>query len=212
MLVGKEQKIRVTSLFCMFIDVDPEKYFYEVRASEPTADVEKAARLIFLNKTCFNGLYRVNSKGKFNVPFGKYKNPTICNEKKLRAVSEVLNKSNAHLLSVDFEEAVKGAKNGDFVYFDPPYHPVSSTANFTSYTLNGFNKNDQKRLANLCGELRERGCDVLLSNSNTPEIKALYNDQKKFKVKEVPALRAINCKGNLRTGHSELIITTTKSK
>lgn len=198
-------------------DADQESYFYKVRKiSLPElsklSEVDKAARLLFLNKTCFNGLYRVNSKGVFNVPFGRYKNPKICDENNLRAVSTALNLSEAKIFSGDFVDMTKQAEAGDFIYFDPPYHPMSSTASFTSYTENGFDEKDQKRLSNLCIELGERGCTVLLSNSNTPEIRALYKDPEKFKIKEVSAMRAINCKGNLRTGHTELIITTTKFK
>ena len=185
--------------------VNPEKYYYEVRETEPSADIEKAARLIFLNKTCFNGLYRVNGKGKFNVPFGRYKNPKICDEGNLRSVSSALRWSKAKLLPGDYREATKEAKKGDFVYFDPPYHPLSSTASFTSYTRYGFSIEEQENLSEWFEELHKRGCRILLSNSNTPEILSLY-DKKSFHLKVVPALRAINCKGNLRKGHTELII------
>jgi DNA adenine methylase len=178
-------------------------YFYQVRALELSADVEKAARLVFLNKTCFNGLYRVNSKGKFNVPFGQYKKPRILDEENLRAVSEVLRWSNAELLSLDFKEATKDAVKDDFVYFDPPYHPKSATANFTSYTESGFSEKEQERLRDWFRELAKRGCSVVLSNSDTPQIHTLYRG---FNVEVVQAMRAINCKGNGRKGHTELII------
>jgi DNA adenine methylase len=188
----------------------PENYFYEVRKSEPANDLEKAARLLFLNKTCFNGLYRVNSKGKFNVPFGKYKNPKIVDESNLRAVSSVLKWSQAQLLPLDYRKATESAKEGDFVYFDPPYQPSSSTANFTSYTKSGFSMAEQEELATLFKKLHEKGCYVLLSNSNTEDIISLYKNIgiKELIIEVVPALRAINCKGNLRKGHTELIITT----
>ncbi len=184
----------------------PEDYFYAVRESEPTNNVEIAARLIFLNKTCFNGLYRVNSKGKFNVPFGRYRNPAICDKENLKSVSSALCWFKAKIVPLDYLEAAQQAKKGDFVYFDPPYQPVSKTANFTGYTQNGFSARDQEKLARLCKELSDRGCKVLVSNSNTEDILSLYADTERFVVKTVAAMRAINCKGNLRTGHSELII------
>jgi DNA adenine methylase len=183
-----------------------EEYYYKVVASEPTDDVDKAARIIFLNRTCFNGLYRVNLKGRFNVPLGQYKNPRICDPDNLRAVSTALRWSKTKLLPLDFRETVKDAKEGDFIYFDPPYNPVSSTASFTGYTKYRFSLKEQKELAKLFNELAQRGCYVLLSNSNTPEIRLLYSDEGIY-VKVVPALRAINCKANLRfAGHTELII------
>jgi DNA adenine methylase len=182
---------------------DPKKYFYSVRAAEPELDVEKAARLIFLNKTCFNGLYRVNSKGKFNVPCGWFLNPSIFDPENLRSVSAVLNWSNAKLLVADFREATKDAKDGDFIYFDPPYLPKSITASFTCYTAGGFSAANQKELEKWSVELSNRGCKVLLSNSDTPEIHEMYKD---YKIERVQVLRAINCKGDQRKGHTELII------
>jgi DNA adenine methylase len=181
----------------------PEKYYYEVRRQEPLDDIKKAARLIFLNKTCYNGLYRVNKKGKFNVPFGKYENPRICDKENLRRVSQVLNWVNANILKADYQEAVKDAKEGDFIYFDPPYQPVSATANFTGYTHAGFSIEDQKTLGKLFRELDERGCKILLSNSDTIEVWEIYQ---RFNIEKVQVLRAINCKGNQRRGHTELII------
>lgn len=183
--------------------INPKDYYYSVRATEPQLNVEKAARLIFLNKTCFNGLYRVNSKGKFNVPCGWFLNPRIFEPENLRLVSTVLNWSNAKLLIADFREATKDAKEGDFVYFDPPYLPKSPTASFTSYTAGGFSISDQKTLEKWSAELSKRGCKILLSNSDTPEIHEIYKD---YKIELVQVLRAINCKGDQRKGHTELII------
>lgn len=188
--------------------LEPEKYYYKVRAEEPADEVAIAARLIFLNKTCYNGLYRVNRKGKFNVPFGRYKNPKICDRENLRAVSQVLRWSTAKLLDVDYQEATKDAKAGDFVYLDPPYQPVSSTANFTSYTNSGFSHREQERLGEWFKELDLRGCQVVLSNSYTQEVRRIYHAYKD--IEPVKALRAINCKGNNRTGHTELIICNNK--
>jgi len=182
---------------------DPKNYYYAVRASEPSLAAERAARLIFLNKTCFNGLYRVNKKGKFNVPSGWFLDPSIFDEENLRAISVALRWSNARILVQDFQEATKEAKKDDFIYFDPPYNPKSSTASFTCYTEGGFAKEDQERLQKWSTALGKRGCKVLLSNSDTPEVHALYND---YRIETVSAMRAINCKGNGRMGHTELII------
>jgi DNA adenine methylase len=181
----------------------PKKYYYEVRDQEPEEPVEMAARLLFLNKTCYNGLYRVNRKGKFNVPFGKYKNPEIYDPENLRLVSKVLKFSNAQLLAQDYQKTTENAGKGDFVYFDPPYQPVSSTASFTSYTNSGFSLQEQKRLGNWFRELDKRGCKILLSNSDTEEIRDIYGG---YYIKTVAVMRAISCKGNTRKGHTELII------
>jgi DNA adenine methylase len=188
--------------------LSPKDYFYSVRESDPRTNLEKAARLIFLNKTCFNGLYRVNSKGKFNVPCGWYTEPRIFDEENLRAVSAVLRLSNAKLYIKDFCEATKDAKKGDFIYFDPPYLPKSPTASFTSYTAGGFSIEEQKRLASWAVQLSKHGCHVLLSNSDTPEIHEMYKQHKR---EVVQVARAINCKGNGRKGHTELIINLTTS-
>jgi DNA adenine methylase len=183
----------------------PKEYYYHVRdALEVTTDIQKAARLIFLNKTCYNGLYRVNKEGKFNVPFGRYKNPKICDKSNLRTVSKVLNWSKARLLATDFQEATRDAGEHDFIYFDPPYQPVSDTASFTSYTHSGFPEEEQKRLCRWFRQLDKQGCQIVLSNSNTAVIENLYEG---YTIQEVEAMRAISCKGNKRTGHTELIIT-----
>lgn len=181
-----------------------ESYYYEVRAADPKTltQVERAARLIFLNKTCFNGLYRVNSKGQFNVPFGRYANPRYCDETNLRACSAALKKVDLQCRS--FDGVLANAKKGDFVYFDPPYHPLSPTANFTSYTSGSFSPADQERLAEVFDKLARRGCLVMLSNSDTEFIRALYAD---YQVSTVSALRAINCKGTGRGKVSEVVVT-----
>ncbi len=180
-----------------------EEYFYQVRALDPSllSPVERASRLIFLNKTCFNGLHRVNSKGKFNVPFGFYKNPAICNETNLRACNQALQHTNLDCRS--FDKVLEHAKKGDFVYFDPPYHPLSSTANFTSYTKNCFSADDQAQLAQTFAELDKRGCLLMLSNSDCELIRNLYD---KFRTETVFALRAINCKAEGRGKISELLV------
>jgi DNA adenine methylase len=180
-----------------------EKWFYTIRASNPSDRAERAARMIYLNRTCFNGLYRVNRKGQFNVPFGKYTNPTICDEENLRAVSNVFRESSAWLSSSDFEKAVVPAKRGDTVYFDCPYAPASETASFTAYTAGGFGSVDQERLRDVARKLIDRGVHVLLSNSDTPFVRDLYKD---FKLEEVQAPRRVNSKGSKRGNVGELLI------
>lgn len=181
-----------------------KEYYYSIRDCQKSlSDIERASRLLFLNKTCYNGLYRVNRRGKFNVPFGSYKKPRICDENNLRAASSALQSSSAELVVADYEEAIKNAEEGDYVYFDPPYHPISSTANFTAYTDSGFTLADQRRLAQVFDKLDNRRCQIVLSNSDVPEIRKMYS---KFHVNSVESLRAINCVGGKRRGHAELII------
>ncbi|NSN52536.1 DNA adenine methylase, partial [Enterococcus faecalis] len=152
---------------------DSKEYFYELREwdrngiLENKTNVERAARFIYLNKTCFNGLFRVNSQGQFNVPYGNYKNPNIVNREVLIADSKFLNKSGIRILNEDFEKAAKIARKGDFVYFDPPYASLDDTQNFVGYTLNGFDYKEQERLRDLFIELDKKGCFVMLSNSSS---------------------------------------------
>lgn len=180
-----------------------EKYYYKVRAHVPTTPVARAARTIYLNKTGFNGLFRVNRKGDFNVPFGRYTNPMICDEANLRAVAAVLREMNTKLLWSDFEKTVSLAKRGDSVYFDCPYAPLSETANFTAYTAGGFGPKDQERLRDVAKKLIDRGVFVLLSNSDTPFVRKLY---KGFKIEKVEAPRRVNSKGGKRGNVGELLI------
>lgn len=183
---------------------NPKTYYYSIRELSPKTQVEKTARLIFLNRTCFNGLYRVNSQGKFNVPLGRYTNPSIVNEENLRIVSSVLKSKNIEIKCQDFNAILEKASEGDFVYFDPPYQPVSQTANFTSYTNKDFRINDLEKLAKLCQSLNQKGCNVLFSNSNTNQVKKLF--KKPWKSTVIDANRAINSNSNKRTGHTELLI------
>jgi DNA adenine methylase len=178
-------------------------YYYGVRAMDTSrmTPVARAARLIYLNKTCFNGLYRVNRKGEFNVPFGSYKNPRTCDEDNLRAASDALR--NARVEHKPFENALKTAKKGDFVYLDPPYQPLSATSSFTSYTSKCFGELDQKRLAEVFAELDRRGCKVMLSNSDNEFVRELY---KQFRLETVYANRAINCRADRRGRISELLV------
>ena len=177
------------------IDRDPKKY-------NKLADYKRAARTIYLNKACFNGLYRVNSKNEFNVPFGKKEKVNTYEGQNLGVVHCILNFNDVKLLSIDFEEAVKDAKKGDFVYLDPPYD--SDTSTFNDYTENGFNKDEQIRLAKLFKELSDRGCYVMLSNHNTILVKEMYSD---YNIHIIEANRNINANGKKRKKVEEVIIT-----
>lgn len=184
---------------------DSESYYYSIRESNPRSEIEKTSRLIFLNRTCFNGLYRVNSKGKFNVPLGKYSNPNIVNEENIRAVSHILQSSRTAIKCRDFEAVLRDAKKGDLIYFDPPYQPVSATSNFTSYTTKDFTYDDLTRLAELCLKLDSRGCNVLLSNSDSQEVADIFA-KNPWKITKIAANRSINSNSKKRTGHFELLI------
>ncbi len=166
-------------------------------------DASVACWLIYLNRTCFNGLYRVNRQGRFNVPFGGYTNPRICDEPTLRACSGAL--ANAQIRHEDFAAVLGRAQRGDFVYFDPPYLPISTTSSFTSYTADGFGLRDHVRLRDVALELKEQGVHVLLSNSAAPAVLDLY--KRGFKVRRVSAPRAVAAKGSSRGRVEELIIT-----
>ncbi len=182
-----------------------KSYYYSIRESNPRSAVEKTSRLLFLNKTCFNGLYRVNKKGKFNVPLGRYTNPNIVNEENIRSVSQVLQSRKVSIKCSDFESVLGEAKKDDLVYFDPPYQPVSNTANFTSYTHKSFTFDDLKRLAKLCLKLDSKGCKVMLSNSNSQEVADMFA-AKQWRLKKIKANRSINSNSKKRTGHFELLI------
>jgi len=161
----------------------------------------RAAMFIYLNKTCFNGLHRVNRKGEFNVPVGSYKNPRILNEDALHAASHALR--GAQLKCAPFDALLENAKPGDFVYFDPPYEPVSQTASFTSYARDGFSREDQTRLRDVYRALDRRGCKLMLSNSDVPFIRDLYRN---FDIDTVAAPRAINCDAKKRGKVSEVVV------
>jgi len=176
-------------------------YYYDIRAKVPRALSARAARIIYMNKTCYNGLYRENLKGLFNSPYGRYKNPQICDEENLFAGAEALSKAKIDVRH--FADVVEEAKAGDLVYFDPPYHPVSKTASFTTYAKGGFDENAQRLLAKVFGELDEKGVKVFLSNSYTDFVLDLYKD---FTVEEVQASRAINSNANKRGKVSEALV------
>ena len=184
---------------------DSLEYYYEVRKQEPKQQIEKVSRLIFLNRTCFNGLYRVNKKGQFNVPLGRYTNPNIINKENLTAVSKILHSEKIKISCRGFEAVLDDVKKGDLVYFDPPYQPISNTANFTSYTHRDFTEKDLERLVDLANQLDSKGCHVLLSNSNSKVVKDSFSE-KYWTIYEISANRAINSNSKKRTGHKEIII------
>lgn len=182
--------------------LDPASYYTSIRDHyEPESPAMRAARTVFLNRTCFNGLYRVNKKGKFNVPRGSYKNPTICDSDRIWKAHTILR--GARIECHGFHEVLVHARTGDFVYFDPPYVPASATANFTGYTAEGFGESEQMLLAVVFRALADRGCHVLLSNSDTPLVRNLYSA---YKIVPVKARRNINSKGDARDAVDEVLV------
>jgi len=172
---------------------------------EEISDLERAALFLYFNKTGFNGLWRVNSKGKFNVPFGRYKNPTIVPKGKIREANKIL--KDIEILCTDFSYIIEKADKGDLCYFDPPYEPVSETAYFTSYTAKGFDMKEQKRLSETCSKLDEKGVYFVLSNSHVKQIVDLYDMNPNFKIKIVQARRSINSKADKRGLINEILVT-----
>jgi DNA adenine methylase len=170
-------------------------HFYKTRELDrdekfgQLSPVERASRIIYLNKTCFNGLFRVNKRGQFNVPFGRYKNPNIVNADTIQSISRYLNDNQITILNTDFAKAVETAQRGDFVYFDPPYDPLSDTSSFTGYSLTQFGKAEQEHLCDVFDALTRKGCFVMLSNSSTGLIAGLYAD---YHIISVQASRNIN--------------------
>lgn len=177
-------------------DRNPEKY-------NSLSDVQRAARIIFLNKTCYNGLYRVNNAGEFNSPFGSYKNPNIINAPVLRAVSKYLNSAQIYLTSVDYAEILSEIPKKTFVYLDPPYDPISTTSNFTGYSKGGFNRDEQIRLKECCDALTEKKIKFMLSNSKTDFILDLYSS---YNIITLKAKRFINSVGSSRGNVEEVVV------
>lgn len=202
----------IQDLYIPLNQIDRTAFFLSQRSlfnSKQIDDIQTAALFIFLNKTCFNGLFRVNSKGDFNVPHGKYKNPKICDEDNLLEVSKLLQK--VEILCGDFSHTLQYASNKSLFYFDPPYKPITETSAFTSYSSNGFNDNEQMRLKEFCDQIVLRGADFIASNSDPKNINPtedffdrLYN---KFNIRRVLATRMINSDANGRGKLSEIIIT-----
>lgn len=187
-----------------------EDYFYSIRALdrdkeafENMTNVERAARIIYLNKTCYNGLFRVNSSGEFNSPWGRYKNPNIINETTINALHTYFNKANITIKCGDYREALKGIRKGAFVYLDPPYMPISSSASFTGYTAGGFGEEEQIALKEQCDALNAKGIKFLLSNSSCPFIEDLYKD---YIIEHVNAKRAINANPEKRGEIKEVLV------
>ena len=184
-----------------------KEYFMEIRNIDRTeeyqnwSNIQKASRFIYLNRTCFNGMYRVNSKGEFNVPFGHYKNPRILDENNLINCSNLLQRT--EIKHADFSEILKKVKKGDFVYFDPPYVPLSETSSFTSYTKDGFDMDMQLSLRDVCDELDSMGVQFLLSNSDTQFVNELY---KNYNIKKVFASRQINANADGRGKITEVLV------
>lgn len=185
------------------------EWFYYVRGLDreskfgELSNVEKAARIIYLNKTCFNGLFRVNSAGQINVPYGRYKHPNIVNEVGIKALHKYFNETDVDMRQGDFAECLKDLPKEAFVYLDPPYMPITATSAFTRYTQDGFGYDEQIRLRDECIKLREQGIHFLQSNSNCEEIRELYKD---FKIETVAAKRYINSHGDRRGAVKEVLI------
>jgi DNA adenine methylase len=184
--------------------------FYNVRELDRKIDiyskltnVQRASRIHYLNKTCFNGLFRVNMAGQFNSPFGSYKNPNIVNDVTIRAVSKYLNDAKIELRCGDYEESLRGIKKGAFVYFDPPYDPISDSSSFTGYSRGGFDRNEQIRLKMVCDKLDAKGIKFLLSNSSTDFITDLYEG---YTIETIQAKRSINSKGDERGEVDEVLV------
>lgn len=186
------------------------EYFYRIRdldrdkeAYAAMSDVEKASRLLYLNKTCYNGLFRVNASGAFNSPYGHYRRPNIVNEQTIRGVSRYFNSCDITFFSGDFASVLEQVPKGGFVYLDPPYDPVSDTASFTGYNRGGFGREEQVRLKECCDALTARGVKFLLSNSATPFIRELYGS---YRVSIVQARRAVNSVASRRGAIEEVLV------
>lgn len=200
----RERVKEVTELLKKHKKTHNKEHYYKARHeyNQEKDQLRKAALFLYLNKTCFNGLYRVNSKGEFNVPIGSYKNPAILNEKALRQASKTL--KGISIKTCDFEEGVKKTKKGDFIYLDPPYYPLKASSSFTTYTKENFGKKEHERLAKTFKKLDKKGCHVMLSNSDTEFVRELYSD---YWPKIIKAKRMINSKGDQRGAINELVYT-----
>ncbi len=185
------------------------EYFYKIRAIDrqplfsKLTRIERASRIIYLNKTCYNGLYRVNNAGEFNSPFGRYKNPNIVNEPVIKAVSKYLNSSQIQISSCDYALILKDIPTDSFVYLDPPYHPISESSSFTGYVQGGWDEGDQLRLRDVCNRLRDNGIKFLLSNSASDFIREIYSD---YNIHIVQAKRSVNSNSSRRGQVDEFLI------
>lgn len=208
--VIKEQPEELINLLESHRDRNSQEYFYEVRSLDrdkgeyaALTPAERAARIIYLNKTCYNGLFRVNRAGEFNAPWGRYKNPNITNETTIRAMSRYFNGAKVTVYCGDYREALKGIRKGSFVYLDPPYMPLSTSSSFTGYTAAGFGPQEQVELKRQCDLLNKRGIKFLLSNSCCDFIENLYQD---YIVERVSAKRAINARADKRGAIDEVLV------
>ena len=206
----KDKPVDLIDLLLGHKENNSKDYYLELRAADrdgrlaSMTDVERAARILYMLRVDFNGLYRVNSKNQFNVPYGRYKNPKIVDVALIHQISGYLNENDIEILQTDFADAVAGAQTGDFVYFDPPYIPLNETSSFTSYTHEGFSYEEQVRLRDTFKELTDRGVYVMLSNSSSPLVEELYQD---FNVHFVEAQRTNGAKSSSRGKISEIIVT-----
>ena len=206
----KNNPAELINLLIKHKENNSKEYYLELRSVDRDGrisrmtEVERAARILYMLRVDFNGLYRVNSKNQFNVPYGRYKNPKIVDVDLLYQISEYLNENDIEILQTDFAEAVKDAQTGDFVYFDPPYIPLNETSSFTSYTHEGFSYEEQVRLRDTFKELTERGVYAMLSNSSSPLVEELYKD---FNIYFVEAQRTNGAKSSSRGKISEIIVT-----
>ena len=206
----KNNPAELINLLIKHKENNSKDYYLELRSADRDGrisrmtGVERAARILYMLRVDFNGLYRVNSKNQFNVPYGRYKNPKIVDVDLLYQISEYLNENDVEILQTDFAEAVKDAQTGDFVYFDPPYIPLNETSSFTSYTHEGFSYEEQVRLRDTFKELTERGVYAMLSNSSNPLVEELYKD---FNIYFVEAQRTNGAKSSSRGKISEIIVT-----
>ena len=200
----QQEVSKVIALLAMHQAKHCKEYYYQMRSRADGNRLERAARLIYLNRTCFNGLYRENSRGQFNVPIGSYKNPKICYPELLYTVSDLL--QSTEILCSPFDAVLeKATGSSDFVYFDPPYYPLSATSNFTSYSRFAFMEADQIRLQQAFAELAGRGVKVMLSNSDCPFVRELYKD---FPIHTISAIRAINSNAQRRGKITEVLVTS----
>ena len=208
--VVKEEPEKLLNFLEEHHKLNSEDYFYKIRALDRNDNyidmgyIEKAARIIYLNKTCYNGLFRVNQAGQFNTPYGKYKNPNIINRPTILAMSKYFNEMKSLKIgSGDYANTLKGLRKGTFVYFDPPYLPISSASSFTGYTDQGFGYEEQERLKKECDKLNKIGIKFMLSNSDHPLIRELY---KEYNIITVKANRSINSNANKRGEINEVLV------
>lgn len=206
----KDNPSELIKLLSKHKESNSKEYYLNLRSAdrdsriEKMNNVERAARIMYMLRVNFNGLYRVNSKNQFNVPYGRYKNPQIVDSDLIVSISQYLNENIIHILNGDFEEAVKDVGAGDFVYFDPPYIPLSETSSFTSYTHEGFSYEDHVRLRDTFKKLDEKGAYVMLSNSSSPLVEELYKD---YNIHKVSATRTNGAKSSSRGKIDEIIVT-----